>query len=482
MKTFVDPIPREYTVNRLRLDLNNPRLKLHPGGTSEKEIIERLCKLGSQSPSQVIKHILTDRGYLHNEIPVVLKQAGTSQLVVIDGNRRVSALKMILNPALIPGTRRGLRLDCEKLIGLVPNKIRCWITHTRSDAKRIVYRAHNEGSREWEALSKYATHYDYYKDGASISEIVEITGLPHSSIVKQINMWLLVEAMIEHIPGFEIESAGITSFERVTTHHSGFSRKLGIPVSREGLYQMPSSPELIELIHQIYTRSAKTSGFSRNVENNPESRDAFLNRIIPSGFRPPAQPHRLAVTVDTPGASTPPDVANGSIGVPSGDLAAAPQTRSPHGVSTLLSERQILLVKRNVGAKAYAIYKEYVAITEPPLDLPIAAAALTRAMIETTLKFHAKRLKCYQETPLQQSKQHSEMLDAIATKLKQKIVSLSLPYCSDLVAAITNCCKAISELNDVMHKDGSFAARPAVRSSLAALASAVDNLMKIDDQ
>jgi hypothetical protein len=112
-------------------------------------------------------------------------------------------------------------------------------------------------------------------------------------------------------------------------------------------------------------------------------------------------------------------------------------------------------------------------------DYPIASAALTRAMIETTLKYHAKRLKCYDETPEQQQRQHSDQLDSIATKLKKTIAVKNLLYSSDLLAAITNCTKAIPELNDVMHKDGSFSARPAVKSSLAALAVAVENLVKI---
>jgi hypothetical protein len=477
VKTFVDPKPREYSVGRLRLDPNNPRLKLYPGGTSEKEIIERLCRLGSQSPSQVVKHILTDRGFLHNEIPVVLKESGSSQLVVIDGNRRVAALKMILNAALIPSTRHGLKLDCEKLKGLVPDKIRCWITHTKSDARRIVYRAHNEGTREWEALSKYATHYDYYKEGAAISEIVEVTGLPHANIVKQINMWLLVEAMIEHIPGFVIESSGVTSFERVTTHHSGFPKRVGIPVSSEAIYQIPSSPNLINLIHEIYRKSAKASGFSREVENNPAARDAFLDGIIPPGFKPSSGPqpspdagNRLNVTL--PARDSGPAVGS------SGGPMPSPQPGAPTG-PTLPTEKQVLSVRKNVGTKAHAIFKEYMEITQHPVDLPIASAALTRAMIEATLKFHAKRLKCYEETPAQQSSQQSDALDSVATKLRRKVMSLHLPYSADLASSINNSCKAVSELNDVMHKDGSFAARPAVRTSLKALAAAVESLMQI---
>ncbi len=183
--------------------------------------------MGSQSPSQVIKHLLADRGYLNNEIPVVFKAPGKSQLVVIDGNRRVAALKMIHDLTLVPSTRHGLRADCEKLKGLVPGKIRYWVTSSISDAKRIVYRAHNEGSREWETLARYASHYDNHKAGQSIQDIAEVTGATQTEIRKEINIWLLYEAMMIHIPDFQLEDDGITNFERVTTSFSAFPKMLG---------------------------------------------------------------------------------------------------------------------------------------------------------------------------------------------------------------------------------------------------------------
>ena len=286
MKEFCQISSREVSVTTLRLDPLNPRLRLHPGGTTEKELIERLCKMGSQSPSQVIKHLLADRGYLNNEIPVVYKAPGKSELLVIDGNRRVAALKMIHNLALVPSTRHGLRTDCEKLKGLVPDKIRYWVTTNISDAKRIVYRAHNEGSREWETLARYASHYDNHKAGQSIHDIAEVTGATQKEIRNEINIWLLYEAMMIHIPDFQIETDGITNLERVTTSFSAFPKMLGITLDSDGVYQIPDNRELVEVIHRAYLKSAKYGGFTREVANNDEARQQFWKTILPNGFNP----------------------------------------------------------------------------------------------------------------------------------------------------------------------------------------------------
>lgn len=483
MKQFCQLSSREVSVATLRLDPQNPRLRLHPGGTSEKELIERLCKVRNQSPSLVIKHLLADRGYLNNEIPVVYKSPGKSQLVVIDGNRRIAALKMIHDLTLVPSSRHGLRSDCEKLKGLVPDKIRYWVTSSISDAKRIVYRAHNEGSREWETLARYASHYDNHKAGQSIQDIAEVTGAPQKDIRNRINIWLLYEAMMIHIPDFQIEDDGITNFERVTTSFTAFPKMLGIMLDSDGVYQIPDNREVVEVIHQAYLKSAKTDRFTREVANNDEARQQFWRSILPNGFNPSSSDQAKPASEPTgnkPGSDGKTGGGGGSAPAGKGGSSGAGNRPSQPGGDTSPTDRQILSLRKNVGKKASAIFNEYCRLQQHG-EFPVACAALTRAMIETTLKHHAKRLACYEETPDQQQKGHSDLLDNVANKLKKKIAGMSLPYCSDLLGAISNCTKQITELNDVMHKDGAFSARPAVKSSLAALASAVDNLINIPD-
>jgi hypothetical protein len=475
MKTFVNPIPKEYQVTRLKLDPENPRLRLHPGGTSEKEVIERLCRLGGKgSPALVVKHIKTDGGFLHNEAPVLYIDPATNSKVVIDGNRRIAALKMILNPSLVPSTLRGLRNDCEKLEGLVPSRIRCWFTSNLADAKRIVYRAHNEGTKEWETLAKYSTYYDDHFRGQGIEEISEMSGAPRSQIVRQINTWVLIDYLARNIKEFQIDGSGITSFERVTTSYSEFHRKIGASLSEEGIYILPQSEELATLILKIFNKSAKERGLSRLVENNDEARAAWIDHIIPSSFSPTPDRPKIESPKE-PAAAEPLESLRGE-NPPSSNIQ---KSQSPPAASDAEgTTRQILSPRKNVGKKAFEIFKEYLKL-DPIHDFPIASAALARAMIETTLKHHAKRLGCYSESAEQQQKRHSEALDEVANALKKNIKLRGLPFSSDLVSAIGASTKSISELNDVMHKDGTFAARPAVKSSLQSLAAAVSQLVSI---
>ena len=475
MKTFVERIPKEYLVTRLKLDPNNPRLRLHPGGISEKEIIERLCKLGNKgSPALVVKHIKTDGGFLHNEAPVLYIYPATKAKVVIDGNRRVAALKMILNPSFVPSTLRGLRNDCEKLQGLVPDRIRCWYTRNLADAKRIVYRAHNEGTKEWETLAKYSTYYDDHFQGQSIADISEMSGAPKSQIVRQINTWVLIDYLSKNIKEFQIDGSGITSFERVTTSHSEFHRKIGVPLSDEGIYILPQSEDLASLILKIFNKSAKEKGLSRAVENNDQARKEWIDQIIPPNFSPSLKSRETNSAAESAPSDSPEPAKSKTTPSPTSPKSQ-PSATAPDAEGTT---RRVLSLRKNVGRKAFEIFKEYTSL-DPIHDFPVASAALARAMIETTLKHHAKRLGCYSESTEQQHKKHSEAIDEIANALKKNITLRGLPFSSDLVSAIGASTKSVTELNDVMHKDGTFAARPAVKSSLQSLAAAVSQLVKI---
>ncbi len=290
--------------------------------------------------------------------------------------------------------------------------------------------------------------------------------------------------MIHHIPGFQIEDEGITNFERITTFYPAFPKKLGIALSAEGVYQVPDDATIVTLIHSAFSKSAKSPGFTRTVGNNDESREAFWGKILPKDFDP--TPAKVGPNTKHAAIVATPDSADSTTGQKDAQEENEPATTSQKNgrgakePETIASDRDILSTKKNVGKKSHAIFTEYVELQQSG-DYPIASAGLARAMIETTLKYHAKRLKCYEETPEQQQRHQSDLLDNVANKLKKIIAGMNLPYSADLVSSISNCTKAIPELNDVMHKDGTFAARPAVKTALAALASSVESLMLIPD-
>src|SRR4051794_29874984 len=85
----------EVGIDDLRLDLQNYRIPIAPN--DEAAALNYL--FASEDVLEQIKLFLRD-GYFDNEVPIAVKENGS--YVVLEGNRRVSALKAIASPAIVP--------------------------------------------------------------------------------------------------------------------------------------------------------------------------------------------------------------------------------------------------------------------------------------------------------------------------------------------------------------------------------------------
>lgn len=83
-------------VNDVRLDPRNVRLDI-PEGVPESDIVQDLFT--NEKALSLVEGI-AKVGLLTHEVPIVLERDG--QLIVVEGNRRVAALKAIQNPYLAP--------------------------------------------------------------------------------------------------------------------------------------------------------------------------------------------------------------------------------------------------------------------------------------------------------------------------------------------------------------------------------------------
>lgn len=91
-------------------------------------------------------------GYLLNEEPIVCKEGDS--YVVLEGNRRVAACKILLNPYKFLTTQRAKELSKYEAIG---DKIKCNIAPTRRDADALIYNKHTGiPLQKWDKVSQDA--------------------------------------------------------------------------------------------------------------------------------------------------------------------------------------------------------------------------------------------------------------------------------------------------------------------------------------
>ena len=90
----------DVSLDQLDLDLRNVRI---PGGDLDESAIASYL-VEAADLLELARDILRD-GYLDNEVPVVTDE--DRRRVVLEGNRRITALKAFRNPSLLGKSRQG---------------------------------------------------------------------------------------------------------------------------------------------------------------------------------------------------------------------------------------------------------------------------------------------------------------------------------------------------------------------------------------
>lgn len=182
-------------VTLLTLDLNNPRLHI---GTeiavgTEDEVITALSDISALD--ELITSICTN-GYLNLEPLIVIGKSSDGPFRVLEGNRRLAAIKLIRNPDL--AERLGIKVPqviASKVFGSV-EKILVHRVKRDEDARAFMGFKHINGPQRWDAYAKARYVTDWYKTAynkTSISEIAAKVGDNNNTLRAYIYSLLILE-------------------------------------------------------------------------------------------------------------------------------------------------------------------------------------------------------------------------------------------------------------------------------------------------
>ena len=140
------PIPRNYSINSLRMDLQNPRFEQL--AMNEREAINYMLK-AEMNRTWTLARDIVKRGQLNpTELPMVV--GAKAPRTVVEGNRRLACLKILADPKLLDNEK--LRKRFEKLrdsaLIPIPNTMLCVPFPTREEANPWIQLRHtgaNEG-------------------------------------------------------------------------------------------------------------------------------------------------------------------------------------------------------------------------------------------------------------------------------------------------------------------------------------------------
>jgi hypothetical protein len=163
----------------LKFDLENPRF-VEGEFANEQEIIQHL--IDEADVKEVAQSILS-AGYVDFEPLIVLQGKNT----VLEGNRRLAALRLISNAAL--RRRVSFDLPAVETSHKPPDLVRVRYVANRAEARSYIGFKHINGPFKWDAMAKAKYAAQWFDEGARIETISQTLGDGHSTVRRLVNGW-----------------------------------------------------------------------------------------------------------------------------------------------------------------------------------------------------------------------------------------------------------------------------------------------------
>ena len=177
----------EFAVSDLAFDAKNPRLAEFDAEEDETKLIELLWN--AMDVQELVLSIASS-GYFEHEPVIVAQENGRN--IVIEGNRRLAAVRLLLSPSLgqelnadIPPISRELRDSLRKIPALVS---------TRQGAWRYLGFKHVNGPAKWGSYAKSQYIADVHRNyGVPLDDIAKQIGDTHKTVRRLYRGLMVIE-------------------------------------------------------------------------------------------------------------------------------------------------------------------------------------------------------------------------------------------------------------------------------------------------
>jgi hypothetical protein len=177
----------------LVFDSENPRMvEFGVNQYSEEQLINLLWK--EMAVEELVMSILAQGFFEHEPLYVMCREDG--KLIVLEGNRRLAAIRSILNPAIVKGERM------KKFEGRITPETRNKLEHripviildSRQDAWRLLGFKHVNGPAKWGSYAKAKYIADIHrKFNISLDQIAEQIGDTNKTVSKLYQGFMVIE-------------------------------------------------------------------------------------------------------------------------------------------------------------------------------------------------------------------------------------------------------------------------------------------------
>lgn len=272
----------KYRVEELFFDVKNPRLVEYEQTSDENKILNLLWE--NMAINEIVMSILAN-GFFENEALYVVEE--NSKKIVVEGNRRLAAVKAILNPAAIEngGMSKYQNRISSELLNSLNEGLPVILLNKREDAWRYIGFKHVNGAVKWDSYPKAEyiaqVHNDY---GVGLNDIAEQIG-DSNKITLKLYQGLMVLRQADKQTEFKIDDVYYNRvyFSHVYTaiSYDGFQKYLGIDSSSHTDTPVPQEKlgHLEEVMYWLL--GSKTKRIKPIIRSqNPDLKN--LNKVLAS--------------------------------------------------------------------------------------------------------------------------------------------------------------------------------------------------------
>jgi hypothetical protein len=186
VKDYTAWVEKQVAVTSLQLDPENPRIPPTESPLAQAQILTELVKHDNIVP---LAEDIVQQGYYPLESLIGL-EGDDGKTYILEGNRRLAALKLIINPQLAPqdAQKKIKTIAANATLGLI-KKVRVLYAPTREAAAPLIMQKHTRSQVEkWAPLMQARFYNSLLKEGVEISEIAKQYGVAASEILEELKL------------------------------------------------------------------------------------------------------------------------------------------------------------------------------------------------------------------------------------------------------------------------------------------------------
>lgn len=181
--------------DELVLDAKNPRLYNGRSFNDNAEHTELVKALSDTADLEELIKSISENGYMSIEPLIVMKKG--DKYVVLEGNRRLAAVKLLTEPGLAQKCRVVIPKSLEPRVIKSLKEVAVYLVNEESEARSFIGFKHVNGPHKWDSFAKAQFAYKWFVNerstGLTIDDITKKLGDSNNTVRSIVSAMFVLE-------------------------------------------------------------------------------------------------------------------------------------------------------------------------------------------------------------------------------------------------------------------------------------------------